>query len=253
MDRRTAMRHVDKLCACGFLQKELRKGVKGNTSNAYRLTPDNGSSEMLKNLKSAKKLIQVGSVTETPPPGVTKSPGLVSQDHPGSVTETPPPGVTESLRTSHSFEPVIEPVIKKTSCPVRTEPDENSDDPAQRVLAHFNQVTKSSYRESKTTMGYIRGRLSEPEYVAEDLILVTDYATAKWLNDAKMCDYLRPKTLFGPENFQEYHQKALKWNEAGRPECINGLWLKDGSNSGKQRDVNQISKPDRVIPPGFRG
>jgi hypothetical protein len=32
-------------------------------------------------------------------------------------------------------------------------------------------------------------------YSADDLMLVADYATAKWLNDPKMCDYLRPKTL----------------------------------------------------------
>ncbi|MDK9585446.1 conserved phage C-terminal domain-containing protein [Lelliottia wanjuensis] len=136
----------------------------------------------------------------------------------------------------------------KRSCPVRSEPDEISTTPAEMVLGHFNRVTKSSYRDSKTTMGYIRGRLSEPEYSADDLILVTDYATAKWLNDPKMCDYLRPKTLFGPENFSEYHQKALKWNEAGRPECINGTWLKPG-----RRDINKISEPDNTIPPGFRG
>lgn len=139
----------------------------------------------------------------------------------------------------------------KRSCPVRSEPDDVDEiaiNPADRVLEHFNRVTKSSYRDSKTTMGYIRGRLSEPEYSAEDLILVTDYATAKWLNDPKMCDYLRPKTLFGPENFSEYHQKALKWNEAGRPKCSNGTWLKPA-----RRDVNTISEPDDTIPPGFRG
>ena len=43
-------------------------------------------------------------------------------------------------------------------------------------------------------MGYIRGRLADM-YSADDLMLVADYATAKWLNDPKMCDYLRPKTL----------------------------------------------------------
>lgn len=96
MDRRTAMRHVDKLCVCGFLKKELRKGAKGNTSNAYRLTPDNGSAEMLKKLKPGKKSRQKASDTETLPPGVTKSPGVVAQDHHGSDTETLPPGVTES-------------------------------------------------------------------------------------------------------------------------------------------------------------
>ena len=78
MDRRTAMRHVDKLCVCGFLKKELRKGVKGNSSNAYRLTPDNGNAEMLKKLKPVKKPRQQGSVPETPAPSVTESPESVT-------------------------------------------------------------------------------------------------------------------------------------------------------------------------------
>lgn len=133
--------------------------------------------------------------------------------------------------------------IKKDSCQVG--PDESAD-PAEMVLAHFNRVTRSSYRDGKTTMGYIRGRLTDM-YSADDLMLVADYATAKWLNDPKMCDYLRPKTLFGPENFQEYHQKAMKWAESGRPQCVNGRWLIPG------RDINHVSKPDNFVPAGFRG
>jgi uncharacterized phage protein (TIGR02220 family) len=31
-------------------------------------------------------------------------------------------------------------------------------------------------------------------------MLVVDYLTAKWADDPKMDDYLRPSTLFGPEN-----------------------------------------------------
>ncbi|MFZ5274715.1 conserved phage C-terminal domain-containing protein [Enterobacter asburiae] len=134
-------------------------------------------------------------------------------------------------------------ITDKDSCQVA--PDDSAD-PAELVLTYFNRATRSSYRDGKTTMGYIRGRLSDM-YSADDLILVTDYATAKWLNDPKMCDYLRPKTLFGPENFQEYHQKALKWHESGRPQCVNGRWMLPG------RDVNCIPRPDNSIPAGFRG
>ncbi|WGL96526.1 conserved phage C-terminal domain-containing protein [Arsenophonus nasoniae] len=111
------------------------------------------------------------------------------------------------------------------SCQVHDEPDET--DPALQVLTHFNQVTNSNYREGKTTMGYIRGRLAE-DYVASDLILVTDYLVAKWSKDPRMRDYLRPKTLFSPENCSEYFDKAKKWQEAGRPACVDGRWLKPG-------------------------
>lgn len=144
---------------------------------------------------------------------------------------------------------------KKSSCQVAGQPDSTPDDPAAAVLDHFNQVTKSSYRDGKTTMGYIRGRLADM-FTAEDLIRVTDYATAKWLDDPKMCDYLRPKTLFGPENFQEYHQKALKWDEAGRPACINGKWQIPGAISPTGRvdtfKGSYAGTDYSQVPEGFR-
>ncbi|MDC9614919.1 conserved phage C-terminal domain-containing protein [Xenorhabdus khoisanae] len=113
----------------------------------------------------------------------------------------------------------------ENSCQVPEEPD-----PAQQVLNYFNQVTDSNYRDGKTTMGHIRARLSDG-YTAEDLVLITDYLTAKWANDGKMRDYLRPKTLFGPENCTEYFDKACKWDKAGRPDCVNGRWLKAGETA----------------------
>ncbi|MCG3463096.1 conserved phage C-terminal domain-containing protein [Xenorhabdus bovienii] len=113
-------------------------------------------------------------------------------------------------------------ITTENYCQVPEEPD-----PAQQVLNYFNQVTNSSYRDGKTTVGYIRARLSE-DYAPEDLTLITDYLTAKWANDGKMRDYLRPKTLFSPENCAEYFDKARKWCQAGRPPCVNGRWLKAG-------------------------
>ncbi|PHM45903.1 replication protein [Xenorhabdus mauleonii] len=113
----------------------------------------------------------------------------------------------------------------ENSCQVLEEPD-----PAQQVLNYFNQVTGSRYREGKTTLGYIRARLREG-YVMEDLMLVTDYLTAKWANDDRMSEYLRLKTLFSPENCPEYFDKACKWHKKGRPACVNGRWLKAGETA----------------------
>ncbi|MBD2822120.1 conserved phage C-terminal domain-containing protein [Xenorhabdus sp. 42] len=112
------------------------------------------------------------------------------------------------------------------SCQVLAEPD----DPARQVLVYFNQVTDSNYYNGKTTMGYIRARLKDG-YSVEDLMLITDYLTTKWRDDGKMRDYLRPKTLFGPENCTEYFDKASKWDKAGRPPCVNGRWLKAGETA----------------------
>ncbi|MEI4156583.1 conserved phage C-terminal domain-containing protein, partial [Klebsiella pneumoniae] len=86
-------------------------------------------------------------------------------------------------------------ITGKDSCPVAPQPDQT--DPAALVLDHFNQVTNSTYGKggrTKTTLGYIRGRLAE-DYSPEDLMLVVDYLNEKWAQDPKMSDYLRPKTL----------------------------------------------------------
>ncbi|HBY3903170.1 TPA: transcriptional regulator, partial [Klebsiella pneumoniae] len=82
-------------------------------------------------------------------------------------------------------------ITGKDSCPVALQPDQT--DPADLVLDHFNRVTNSTYGKggrTKTTLGYIRGRLAE-DYSPEDLMLVVDYLNAKWAQDPKMSDYLR--------------------------------------------------------------
>lgn len=40
ISRRSVINHIDALCDCGLLKKELRLGVKGNASNLYYLTLD---------------------------------------------------------------------------------------------------------------------------------------------------------------------------------------------------------------------
>ncbi|MBL1952483.1 transcriptional regulator, partial [Klebsiella pneumoniae] len=63
-------------------------------------------------------------------------------------------------------------ITGKDSCPVALQPDQT--DPADLVLDHFNRVTNSTYGKggrTKTTLGYIRGRLAE-DYSPEDPMLV---------------------------------------------------------------------------------
>lgn len=138
-------------------------------------------------------------------------------------------------------------ITGKDSCPVAPQPDHA--DAESLVLDHFNRVTNSNYGKggrTKSTLGYIRGRLAE-DYSPEDLMLVVDYLNEKWANDPKMSDYLRPKTLFAPENCVEYFEKAKKWDSAGRPEWKNGKWSRE--------DIGFKSefKVDTRIPKGFRG
>jgi uncharacterized phage protein (TIGR02220 family) len=133
----------------------------------------------------------------------------------------------------------------KDYCPVSAKPDEKSD-PSQdafRVLEHLNRAAGSRYQKSQSSLGPIRGRLSE-DFTADELIITVDYTIAKWAEDAKMSDYVRPETIFRPGKFPGYLSSALKWDKAGRPPCINGKW---------QRDVMATPDANYDIPEGFRG
>lgn len=82
ISKRSVMNHIEALCECGLIKKELRTGPKGNSSNVYQL-----------NLRSAGD--SPGGSVNRSLPGAGDSPG-------GSAGAAP--------RISHSFEPVIESV-----------------------------------------------------------------------------------------------------------------------------------------------
>ncbi len=94
ISKRSVMNHITALCEAGLLRKEIRKGgPKGNSSNVYFLTLEGGSE----------------------PP----APGVVQELHQGGAAGSPPsesPALGGSAgaapRTSHSSEPVNEPVIE---------------------------------------------------------------------------------------------------------------------------------------------
>ena len=89
ISKRSVMNHIEALCECGLIKKELRTGPKGNSSNVYQL-----------NLRSAGD--SPGGSANRSLPGATDSlPG--AGDSPGGSAGAAP-------RISHSFEPVNESV-----------------------------------------------------------------------------------------------------------------------------------------------
>lgn len=95
ISKRSVMNHISALCESGLLRKEIRKGgPKGNSSNVYVLT--------------------LG--------GAGDAPGVVQEIHQGSAAAAPP-SAGDSLggsagaapRTSHSSEPVNEPVTEPSA------------------------------------------------------------------------------------------------------------------------------------------
>lgn len=88
ISKRSVMNHIDALCECGLIKKELRAGPKGNSSNIYRLDfNDAGDSP--------------GGSASHSLPGAANSPHGAGDSPGGSAGDAP--------RISHSFEPVNEP------------------------------------------------------------------------------------------------------------------------------------------------
>ncbi|WP_373629729.1 helix-turn-helix domain-containing protein [Klebsiella variicola subsp. variicola] len=111
ISKRSVMNHIEALCECGLIKKELRTGPKGNSSNVYQL-----------NLRSAGDS-PGGSANRSLPGAGDSLPG--AGDSPGGSANRSLPGAGDSLpgagdspggsagaapRISHSFEPVNEPV-----------------------------------------------------------------------------------------------------------------------------------------------
>lgn len=140
--------------------------------------------------------------------------------------------------------------IKTPSCPVASQPDRDVliTDQAKQVLVHLNQVTNSRYQVSTTSLQNIRARIGEG-FTVEELTLVVDYCNAKWGNDLKMSDYLRPQTLFQPSKFPGYLKSANNWAKAGRPARVNGEWAREDGVFRSSFQNTDYSK----IPDGFRG
>lgn len=89
ISKRSVMNHIAALCESGLVKKVTRKGEKGNSSNIYLLHLD-GAGDSL------------GGSANDSLSGAANSPGSAGVALGGSAGDSP--------RTSHSFEPVKEPV-----------------------------------------------------------------------------------------------------------------------------------------------
>ena len=208
---KTIKRAFTNLKNLGVLNVEQLKKASHDRTNYYSINHENA--------------LLSDEVKMSPSSG-TKCPSRTGQtDHVEQVSMSPSNGSDCPDLTEITTEITTE-TTTTNPCQVPAEPDEASD-PALLVLEYFNRVTNSGFRDSKSTMGHIRARLSE-DYVAADLMLVADCMTAKWANDSAMRDYLRPSTVFGIEKFGEYYELSRKWVSDGRPACAGGRWLKPG-------------------------
>ena len=82
----------------------------------------------------------------------------------------------------------------------------------EEVLSYLNQATNSYFKKTnQTSVKFINGRFSEG-YTLEDFKSVIDTMIEKW-KGTDYEQYLRPSTLFRPDNFEKYLNFAKRPKE----------------------------------------
>lgn len=110
---------------------------------------------------------------------------------------------------------------QKTSDSKKSKTTSKTEDiPYDRVIKYLNAKAGTNYRATnKATQRLIKARFNEG-MTTKDFKKVIDNKCDDWLKDQKMCEYLRPATLFGSK-FESYlnqkpkrlDQSATDWNE----------------------------------------
>ncbi|WP_229297124.1 helix-turn-helix domain-containing protein, partial [Enterobacter hormaechei] len=239
------------------MRKETRSGPKGNGSNFYRLTLTgaNASSRVVNEIHQGSEASSPGASAGDSPDGAPHSPG-------GSEGDSP--------RISHSFEPVKEP--ENLSCPdaspsdgkltktefLKRHPEAVVCSPAKRQWGSREDLTCAQwiwkrvlklYEEAATFDGEIV-RPKEPNWTV-------------WANDVRLM-----RTLDGRshkqicEMFKRVQSDKFWVRQVKCPAKLREKWDDliirlsapgTGHYQAGGRDINQISRPDNTVPPGFRG
>ncbi|MEH6812914.1 MAG: conserved phage C-terminal domain-containing protein [Motiliproteus sp.] len=70
-----------------------------------------------------------------------------------------------------------------------------ADESAKEILTYLNNKTGKKFKPVRSHLDLINARLKD-QFTADELRTIVDNMTAKWGNDSKMAEYLRPATLF---------------------------------------------------------
>ncbi|HFI0640997.1 TPA: phage replisome organizer N-terminal domain-containing protein [Streptococcus suis] len=81
-------------------------------------------------------------------------------------------------------------------------------------IQYLNQETGHAYKFIATHTKFIQARYKDG-YTLEDFKKVIDTKVAQWKNNSQMAQYLRPKTLFSPSNFDSYLNEVPKQSQPG--------------------------------------
>ncbi|CUY43608.1 Uncharacterised protein [Serratia marcescens] len=196
--------HIEALIKMGLLTKENRLGVnngKGNTSNLYYLTLDNPV--------PSESIAPCAVKKHSPMP--SKSTGVCQQVTQGVPSESTPPMPADGTRTSHSFEPVIEPKENPPIAPQNDAGAANQSAEAGEVLDFLNEKINGRTPKRADTLREIAERLAEGNSAAE-LKLVAEHRASLLLSDPKMGHMLSAKMIFDAVRFGGYLAAANAWD-----------------------------------------
>lgn len=110
-------------------------------------------------------------------------------------------GEDETMEDYAEIERLID---RANSCEHRTKP--TLEDYAE-IVGRLNEKSGAKYHaNSRKTKDLISARFVEG-FTREDFFVMIDFKCAEWRDNAKMCGYLRPETLFGAK-FEGYLNQA---------------------------------------------
>ncbi|MBU5711980.1 helix-turn-helix domain-containing protein [Klebsiella pneumoniae] len=176
--------HIDALISMGLLVKENRPGVKngkGNASNLYCMKLDN----------------------PMPPKSIAPMPS----ESTGMPPESIPPMPCGGTRTSHSFEPVIEP--KDPPNPQTGESGERIFSDAQKALEFYNEKTGTRCRDLKPFVMMLTPTTTRDGYTLAEIQLVIRWVLATWRRRGDSLP--KPANICRVKRFDGYLADAEAW------------------------------------------
>jgi len=176
--------HINALISMGLLVKENRPGVKngkGNASNLYCMNLDN----------------------PMPPKSIAPMPSESIGVPPESIAPMPCGGT----RTSHSFEPVIDP--KDPPNPQTGESEEHIFSDAQKALEFYNQQTGTRCRDLKPFVMMLTPTTTREGYSLDELQLVIRWVLATWRRRGDSLP--KPANICRINRFDGYLADAEAW------------------------------------------
>ncbi|HFK8958434.1 TPA: helix-turn-helix domain-containing protein [Escherichia coli] len=246
ISKRSVMNHIAALCESGLVKKVTRKGEKGNSSNIYLLHLDGaGDSPGGSANNSLSGAANSPGSAGVAPGGSANNSLSGAANSPGSAGVAPGGSAGDSPRTSHSFEPVKEPVNEPIavgasadeSVRVRSNRPEYSPEFEQAWLAYPKRAGGNS---KSAAFKAWKARLNEgvnPETMLEGVKRYAGWVSAMGNSGTQFVK--QAVTFFGPDrHFEE-------------------SWEVPAVSAARREDPYFKASYDNVdysqIPAGFRG